>query len=140
MLQRGLRLAPPVAALLALWLGGPTPVVVAQAPGWGTIKGRVVLDGKKPAGGDYVVNPKNGGVRWVIVWLADADGDTAKLPIHPALTQPAAKKVTVDTPALFFEPHIVCLREGQALEITNSGKVAVAPRVDSAPPNPSVGP
>src|SRR4051812_42983377 len=78
----------------------------ARAEGWGTIEGQAVWAGgdvptpqpvlvdkdqneclkngpipKK----DYVVNPKNKGVQWVVVWLADANDPKAAVPVHPDL-------------------------------------------------------
>jgi len=78
-----------------------------SAQGWGTIKGRFVTENGKPppvvilpvpagpclANGpilseQYVVN-KNGGVRWVVVWIvAEKDGKAdhkAVPPIHPGI-------------------------------------------------------
>src|SRR5438445_776848 len=74
-----------------------------HAEGWGNLKGRVVWAGApyKPAAikavenhqdrahclskgplpdQKYVVNPKNNGVRWVMVWLVDSTSPTKKLP------------------------------------------------------------
>src|SRR5947207_433926 len=81
----------------------------AGAQGWGTVKGQVVFGGGAIppndkanvdkdqahclAKGDIlrnelVVNPKNKGVRWVLVWLTDPS-DSSKAawdkPIHPSL-------------------------------------------------------
>ncbi len=99
----------------------------ASAQGWGTIKGQFVIEGKVPppvvvqglvagclAKGpilseQYVVNPKNKGVRWVAVWITsekDGRADHKVLPpIHPALVNiPAAQKdVVVDSPCCKFE-------------------------------------
>ena len=66
---------------------------------------------------DYVVNPKNKGVRWVVVWLVDAEDYKKELPIHPDLKEPKDKTVVLDQPCCQFVPHIVALREGQDLEI-----------------------
>src|SRR5262245_57360026 len=90
---------------------------LASAQEWGSIKGQLVMEnGKAPAPkkleitkdqdhclskGDlvaeqYVVNPKNGGVRYVVVWIAtDKDGRSdhkAELPLHPSVAKIAADK------------------------------------------------
>src|SRR5438094_4166126 len=75
----------------------------AAAADWGTVKGQVVCDGPVPARAQivvtkdaghclakgpiysekYVINPKNKGVRWVVVWLVDAKNPTRALPVNP---------------------------------------------------------
>ena len=129
----------------ALVLSGP-----ARADGWGTIKGRVVYGGASvpaPVKADvekskdkefclkngpvllqeWEVNPKNKGVRWVMVWLAkDVDGKadtTAELPVHPSLAEPKTKDVVMDQPCCRFEPHVVGLRVGQNFVGKNSATI-----------------
>src|SRR5262249_5840218 len=89
----------------------------APAAEWGNVKGQVVWTGAadfKPAEvkvdkdqghclskgplleQKYVVNPKNKGVRWVMVWLVDPESPTKKLPIHPTLTNAKGTKVVID--------------------------------------------
>jgi hypothetical protein len=130
------------------------------APRWGTIKGRVVWDGgavpkrvapnlirdqeaclaaaraagKEILTDNLVVNPENRGVRWVIVWLVDPRDADAKLPLNPNLPAPA-KTVTLDASCCFFEPHIVCLREGQTLVCKNGSTVPHGVRFDGPPGN-----
>src|SRR5262249_45301849 len=89
---------------LAVFLAGDRPVEAADKAKWGTIKGKVIFDGKPPAPGevvglkghmdekhcrsegdlvteDWVVDPKTNGVQWVLVWLApDADSGQETLP------------------------------------------------------------
>lgn len=89
---------------------------------------------------DYVVNPKNKGVKWVVVWLVDAEDVKKNLPIHPDLKEVKDKKVVLDQPCCKFEPHIVCLREGQSLVVKNSGTIAHNTKIDSPDPNPSLNP
>ncbi len=88
----------------------------------------------------YVVNPKNKGVRWVVVWLVDADELKKPLPIHPDLKTPKDKEVVLDQPCCQFEPHIVCMREGQTLVIKNSSTISHNTKIDSPGDNPSVNP
>jgi hypothetical protein len=119
-------------------------VPAAQAEGWGTVKGQVVFDGPVPqpkpldvnkdqatclAKGpilseEFVVNPKNKGVRWAVVYLIDQGGFAKDLPLNPALKEIKEPNVEVDQPHCRFEPHIVALREGQGLVAKNSAGVA----------------
>ena len=89
---------------------------------------------------DYVVNPKNKGVRWAVVWLVDANDLNAALPIHPNLKEVEQKEVILDQPCCQFEPHIVYLREGQTLVVKNSGTIPHNTKIDSPGDNPSVNP
>jgi len=109
---------------LALVLGLAAPALAADGE-WGSLKGRIVWGEKEPpakvalkvnkdegvclANGpilseEYVVNPKNGGVRWVVVWIArdkgtgKAETTWAPLPIHPLLQEPKDKEVVMDQP------------------------------------------
>jgi hypothetical protein len=128
-------------AILAGWVFAPAARAADQE--WGTIKGQVVWAGgaipqRAPVKGnlagcnnkgpilaeDWVVNPKNQGVQWVLVWLDVEPKSGQKLPIHPALQQPKQKKVTMDQPCCMFEPHVLGLREGQQLEVKNSAGIA----------------
>ncbi len=121
-------------------LGGS--VAQAEEPaGWGTIKGEIKYQGMAPAPEElkvdkdvaaclakgkiykeeWVVNPKNNGVKNVFVWLVDANGK--KLPIHPSL-QSLPKEVEIDQPCCKFEPHVVGVVQGQKLIIKNSAAIA----------------
>jgi hypothetical protein len=108
---------------------------------WGTLEGRVVWAEKKlpvnppipgvpPAFGPVledkiVVNPKNKGVRWVLVWLADPeDARKAKFapPIHPSLKNPPPAEI--DSPRAAYEPRVLGLWTKQSLTVKNSNPVA----------------
>ncbi len=131
-----------LAAGLGLSLHEPA---TAQAPaGWGTVKGQVLWAGgaipeRKPlnvtkdqahclAKGpllseDWVVNPKNKGIRWTLLWLAPmAKG--GNLPIKPDLQTVKDKDVVLDQPHCQFEPHVLGMRQGQVLLVKNSAPVA----------------
>lgn len=115
-----------------------------QAEGWGTIKGQVVLDGNvpkpvavnvdkdKPAclkngplfKDDLVVNPKNKGVKWTLVYLVSADGFKKDIPVHPKLKEIKQKVVEIDQPCCQFEPHMLAMRQGQTLLVKNSAGIA----------------
>jgi hypothetical protein len=119
-----------------------------QPAGWGTVKGQVVFAGDKIPervkqnvdkdkehclskgdilNEDWVVNPKNKGVRWAIVWLA-ADNNlknpAKKMPIHPSLAKSKTPEVVLDQPCCAFEPHVLAMRDDQTLVFKNSGAVA----------------
>ncbi len=134
--------------MFALALAGAIGLIAAgsaRAQGWGTIKGRVVWDGPQapkraqvnvtkdqqacqkngPLLEDkLVVNPKNKGIRWCVVYLMDADGFNKAIPIHPKLQAIKNKTVELDQPCCQFEPHMVALREGQTLVVKNSATIA----------------
>ncbi len=118
----------------------------AEDQEWGTIKGRIVFDGDKipeqkvitQVNGhmdqkhclskgdlktqDWVVNPKNKGVHWTLLWLLPAQPG-GKLPIHPSLKDPPEKPAIIDQPCCAFEPHVLAIREGQDLIAKNSAPV-----------------
>jgi plastocyanin len=117
----------------------------AQADGWGTIKGQVVWDGKEapkraPVNvtkdqGDcekngklfedkLVVNPKNKGVRWCLVYLMNEKGFEKDIPIKPNLKELKTKTVELDQPCCQFEPHMLAMREGQTLIVKNSATIS----------------
>ncbi|MGE3806689.1 MAG: hypothetical protein AB7K24_18635 [Gemmataceae bacterium] len=121
------------------------PTANAEDANWGTVKGRIVWGGdaipeRKPLnvdvdkdhclakgallGEDWVVNPKNKGVKWTFVWLDVAPKVKDKLPIHPDLKEIKDKQVTMDQPMCAFEPRAVAVREGQELVVKNSAPVA----------------
>lgn len=116
---------------------------------WGTIKGQLVWgDGAIPErkvfdqvnqsqdkahclskgpiqSEEWVINPKNKGIKWAFVWLAvDPPDPKGKLKIHPDLVNIKDKKVTLDQPCCAFMPHALAMREGQVLEAKNSAPVA----------------
>lgn len=120
--------------------------VRAEDPaGWSTIKGQVVFAaGEIPkaqalvvnkdmvhclAKGpilseDWVINPKNRGVRWTFLWLAPEPPVQGKsLPIHPQLKNVKDKEVFLDQPCCAFIPHCLAIREGQDLIVKNSAPV-----------------
>ncbi|MBM4070675.1 MAG: hypothetical protein FJ271_17225 [Planctomycetes bacterium] len=122
----------------------------ADDDSWSTVKGRIVWDGanvpkQKPladimksadknhclAKGDildeeWVVNPKNKGIRWTFVWLADKGYPKVKTapPIHPDLKEIKVKDVVMDQPMCKFVPHALGMREGQVLVSKNSSPIA----------------
>jgi len=116
----------------------------ASAEGWGTIKGQVVLDGDVPKPvavnvdkdkdaclkngpilkEDLVVNSKNKGVKWALVYLISDTGFKGDVPVHPKLKAIKAKVVDLDQPCCKFEPHLLAMRQGQTLVVKNSAEIA----------------
>jgi hypothetical protein len=135
-----------LAGLAVLAAGDPT-ARAADKDKWGTIKGKIIFDGKPPAQGevvglkghddekhcrskgellteDWVVDPKTKGVQWVLVWLApDPASEEKTLPIHPSLAKVPSKAAVMDQPCCKFIPHVLALREGQTWVIKNSSPV-----------------
>jgi hypothetical protein len=88
---------------------------------------------------ELVVNPKNKGVRWTVVWLvSDKDGKTS--PPVPARLKAAKGKVEVDQPCCKFIPHVAVMREGQTLVFKNSGKVAHNTNIQGGTEGPNTNP
>jgi hypothetical protein len=118
----------------------------ARSEDWGTIKGQIVWGEKDlpPApeinvdkdkehclahgplhSEEWVINPKNKGVRYTFVWLAPATpGSKDKLPVHPALAAAKLPTVTIDQPTCMFEPHAVAIQQEQELIVKNSAPIA----------------
>src|SRR5262249_36521049 len=115
------------------------------AEAWGSIKGRIVWDGKAIPEAEvevvdkdkahclekgsirsekWVINQANKGVRWVFVWLAPPDNPPKKRAVHPSLVKIPEKEVTIDQPCCVFVPHALAVREGQDLLVKNSSPVA----------------
>jgi hypothetical protein len=130
-------------AILALAFGLGTPSVQAQEFGK-AIKGTVVFggkdipkqeplkvdkdldvclkDGKKILSEEWLVNPKNKGVKDVFVWLEPVKkGD--QLPIAPGLKEIKKLKVELDQPTCHFSPHALVIREGQILLVKNPAPI-----------------
>ncbi len=128
----------PLVAVVVLVGAGP-----AWAEEWASVRGRVVWADKKlperkkievtidrkaclAKGPLYdeslVVNPKNGGVRWVAVWLMAEDPKTP-LPVPDALKKPAPAKVVLSAPCCRFEPRVLAMWEPQVLVVKGSKEV-----------------
>lgn len=134
--------------LMVLAAAGAIALISAtavHAEGWGTIKGQVVWNGKdapkravvdvnkdqaaclkngKLLDDKLVVNPKNKGVRWCVVYLMNEKGFEKDIPIHPKLKGIKDKTVDLDQPCCQFEPHMLAMREGQTLIVKNSATIS----------------
>ncbi len=104
---------------------GPAPVQPKIVPG--VNKDVCALD-KEPLEEDYIINPKNKGLKNVFVWLRP-DGAKKGDPfpvdkIHPALLKPASPTAEIDQPCCRFIPHVLAARAGQTMIIKNSAPIA----------------
>jgi hypothetical protein len=126
---------------------------IAQDGNWVTVKGQVILpeaEAKKALESakvpvnvtadqkhcnskgpllptDVIVNPKNGGLKNVVVFLrpANKDRDPKFLPkdIHPDFAKRTPKALVIDQPCCQFEPRITVGTSGDTLTIKNSSPV-----------------
>jgi hypothetical protein len=146
------------AAVLLTGLTG----AAAPAEDWGTIKGKVVwgggklpkreevvvtkdkdhclAQGKKIYKQNWVINEKNKGVRYAVVYLVDAEKYSKPLSIHPKLKEVPKKPVVMDQPRCMFEPRVVAVRQGQPLKVKNSAPITHNSRIDGGDLGPSVNP
>ncbi len=108
------------------------------AAGWGSVKGKIVLEGAVPAPtvdveigkapkdsevcaatapilNDSLVIGKDGGIANVVVYL-----DKKPASIHPDLKEPAEKEVVFDNVNCVFVPHVLVVRTDQAVKAVNS--------------------
>lgn len=106
----------------------------ASAADWGTLKGRLVVDGSVPEPVAIIVNKdteycgqhnlvdetvevgENGGLENAFIYLYTARGKS--VPIHPDLEE-ASETVVLNNKGCRFEPHALLLRTGQPFEIHN---------------------
>jgi plastocyanin len=147
-------------------LVGALPCHAADDDKWSTVKGKVMFEDSKHAipkrvvpdtknaqlppciakdkeflTEDWVVNPKNKGVRDVVVWImpeptadewkrlklkANEKGRLRDFPsfkpdqLHPDLKEIKQKTVEIDQPCCRFVPHVLGIRVGQTLVVKNS--------------------
>jgi hypothetical protein len=125
------------------------PVALAQADGtWGGVKGSVVwseaeipkrveiqsvkenqdknhcLEKGPLLSEQWVVNEKNKGMRWMIVFLApDPASGQKELPVHPDRKKVEGMPV-IDQPLCMFFPHTLGIREGQNLLVKNPAPIS----------------
>jgi hypothetical protein len=121
-------------SLMAKAAGASTETkAAAKATGWGSIKGRFVLDGprpeqktltvskdaevcgKHPIPNESIVVDSGGGLANVVVYARDR-----KIQVNPGYAESANAKVTLDNHDCHFEPHVVAMRAGQTLIVKNS--------------------
>ncbi|MBP86130.1 MAG: hypothetical protein CMJ64_05340 [Planctomycetaceae bacterium] len=121
---------------LVLLAGLTTSLPAAE---WGDLKVRFTYDGAAPKPkpinvnkdaafcGDFglvdeelIVNPQNGGIANVIVYLYNRDSTP---PIHPDYAKSAKDEVILDNVKCRFEPRVAILRTSQTLILKNSDSV-----------------
>lgn len=77
---------------------------------------------------DFIINPKNKGIKDVVVWIRpDGLARNAAFPkakIHPDLAKPPQAAVEIDQPCCRFIPHLMTARAGQTMIIKNSAPFA----------------
>lgn len=127
-----------------------TSAASAQPPAWVSIKGQVVLPEQEPipvirplgpiridanhclANGPLpdeklLVNPKNRGIKNVVVWLRPAGMDPkAKFDpkdIHPLDAKRKPETVTITQPCCLFIPRVLAARVGDTIEVKNPAPV-----------------
>jgi hypothetical protein len=106
------------------------------AAGWGSLKGRFVVDGKPPEPPPLAIDNKDpfcvkekphneavvvsdkGGLANAIVYLRL--GRRAKIEVHPDYAAKLSEPVVLDNHGCHFVPHVTLVRVGQQLEIKNS--------------------
>ncbi len=123
------------------------PVEVKE--GWGTLKGKFVLDGTLPnpaalqvtkdqefcgkhnlVDESVVVNAENKGIANVVVHLYIGRGDKAPEP-HESYAEAASTPIVIDNDKCRFEPHVLFLQPNQTLLIKNSDPVGHNTKIDS---------
>jgi plastocyanin len=111
----------------------------ARAQEWGSIKGRIVVDGtppkpgpiavtkdqfcmdKKPENDSLVIGKDNALVN-AVVYLRVAAG-SAKVAINPEYEAKFKEPVVLDNNGCMFHPHITQVRVGQTLDVKSSDPV-----------------
>jgi hypothetical protein len=120
----------------------------AEGKEWATVKGRIVWSGelpkqdaikitadpvvcnmtKPPLEEDFIINPKNKGVKDVFVWIRPTGAKIGtpfpKADIHPSLMAVRKEPLLIDQPCCKFEPHVLAAREGEKLIVNGSPKIA----------------
>ena len=148
-----------VVLLAVLFVAGPARSADDE---WGTVKGRIVFADKIiPANGlanvdkdkehclskgdilknEFVVNKKNKGIRWALVWLTGVDDPkgTKPIPIHPSLEK-MPKSMSIDQPCCQFEPRVLGMREGQSLVIKNTSPIPHNTNMNGGTIGPTINP
>ena len=126
-----------VAQTVAEIIAKPTQVkYVAQAKKWGTLRARFVVDGKvaEPSKVNAATDPfcaalpimtenlivgKEGALKNLAVYM---DKRSKTKDIHPDLAKPDAVPLVLDNKNCVFVPHVLFVRAGQSINVTNSDK------------------
>ncbi|NNJ25684.1 carboxypeptidase regulatory-like domain-containing protein [Alienimonas chondri] len=115
----------------------PQAVAADEAPAGASLTGRLLYGGPAPTPelvevnkdqavcgphkltDDTLLVAEDGGLANVVIWLDVRSSGRA-----PAEVPPSTEAVTLDNDECRFEPHIVLLRTGQELKVTNSDPIA----------------
>ena len=119
---------------------------MAWSQEWGHLSARFVFDGEAPKRApvvvnkdaavcgkfklldeSLVVNPKNGGIANVVVFLRD----TKKPAIHPDYAKSLKEKVVVNNVDCRFEPRVALIRTGQPVVLGNKDSVGHNTKIDT---------
>ncbi len=113
----------------------PTKVkYVAQAKKWGTLRAKFVVDGKVadptkvnaatdpfcaalPIMTENLIVGKEGALKNLAIYL---DKKSKTKDIHPDLAKPDATPLKLDNKNCVFVPHVLFVRPGQSVDVTNS--------------------
>ena len=125
--------------------------------GWGTLSGTIVFDGDPPKPTEVIatkdvafcgkhklidesleVNPRNGGIRNVVIYLYLRKSDARPM-VHPCYADAEKAEVTIDNRGCRFTPHVALLRTTQKLVVLNSDLVGHNAKIDTFV-NPPIGP
>jgi plastocyanin len=110
---------------------------MAQAAGWGSLKGKFVVDGAAPKAAaidaskdafcvsqhpvdETVMVGKDGALGDVVVFLRVGAGKTVD--VHPDYAAGKDQPVEIDNKGCSFQPHIALVRTGQPFVVKNSDK------------------
>ena len=132
----------------------------ADAADWGDLKVKFTFDGdaQKAAAitvnkdpefcGKFklvderlVVNPKNKGIKNIVVFLYTR-GST-KVPVHADYAKEADAEIVLNNADCRYEPHVICARIGQKFKVGNPDSVAHNSKIDffsNTPANPIIPP
>jgi len=116
--------------------------VRASAEGWASLTGQLVFDGEAPKPKNVtigpavqfcgnlkvkdeslIVNPKNGGIANVGVWLSLPKTNSELPPIHDDYKKLVGLKVKFDNKDCRFEPHMAIVWTEQSVELSNSDPI-----------------
>jgi hypothetical protein len=128
---------------VCVWVAHQQCSAVAQdAPGWGGIKGRFVLEGEPPVGPNKVeqgdksvrnpeccaaqvipddtlrINPENKGIADIFVYLKSAPSR-----IHPDLVKSTCEKVSSMINHCRIEPYAMIVRTDQTIEVQSNDPI-----------------
>ncbi len=136
-----LAIVPLLACLLA---GFHQPHHAVAQDSWGTMAGRIVVDGEVPPPAELTLGTgdrnyciatgvtftdrsllvgEQGGLQHVYVMMYFERGDDHRPAIHPSYSEAADESVTLDNRNCRFEPPAIFVRTGQPIEFQNADTI-----------------